>query len=82
MEDITVDIMEFMEGHFCNFLVFVYFLKNIFYYNYIRIIIMGACTCIGICLCLTVTTVAVIASLSGRNCSCSHDELEKNIDNC
>ena len=41
---------------------------------------MGACTCIGICLCLTATTVAVIASLSTRNCPCS--EPEKNIDNC
>jgi len=43
---------------------------------------MGACTCIGACLCLTVVTVAVITSLSGRNCSCSQDEPEKNIDNC
>ena len=49
---------------------------------------MGACTCIGACLCLTVATVAVVASLSGRNCSCSisdvdtNDEMSKNIDNC
>lgn len=47
---------------------------------------MGACTCIGICLCLTATTVAVIASLSTRNCPCSepekNNEISKNIDNC
>jgi len=49
---------------------------------------MGACTCIGACLCLTVATVAVVTSLSGRNCSCSisdvdtNDEMSKNIDNC
>ena len=41
---------------------------------------MGVCTCIGVCACLTVATVAVITSLSSRNCSCS--ETEKNIENC
>lgn len=41
---------------------------------------MGVCTCIGVCTCLTIATVAVITSLSSRNCSCY--EPEKNIDNC
>jgi hypothetical protein len=83
-----VDIMDFMADLICNFLLFVYFFKNKFYCNYIRIITMGACTCIGACLCLTVATVAVVASLSGRNCSCSisdvesNNEMSKNIDNC
>jgi hypothetical protein len=81
-----VDIMDFMADLICNLLLFVYFFKNKFYYNYIRIITMGACTCIGACLCLTVATVAVVTSLSGRNCSCSEPEknndISKNIDNC
>jgi len=81
-----VDIMDFMADLFYKFVIICLFLKNKFYCNYIRIITMGACTCIGACLCLTVATVAVIASLSGSNCSCSEPEknndISKNIDNC